>query len=119
MADFAGTAAKVTLKPPFAGHPGALVFTITLSSTTYVNGNLNLSGIKVGGGVTPAMVRFIVFNVGGSTAAYLPLFTLATTPTWANLGTLKLFTATSTEATGSLTLVLRGYALLAPSPDQV
>jgi hypothetical protein len=117
MADFAGTKAKVNARAPFGGHPGYLIFTITLSSTTYVNGNLNLSAIKIPSSISPSMVKYINFSVGGSTAAYMVLFDLAATPTFANLGTLKLFTTTSAEASGSLTLVVRGYALLVNTPD--
>lgn len=108
MADFAGTLTKVSHNAPFAGHPGAAVFQIALTAATYVNGNLNLSSIVPNlPGVQAADVKNIVFTVGG-TAAYIVNWTPAATPTWSNLGTLKLFTATGTEATGTLTFTIRG-----------
>lgn len=117
MADFAGTVAKVSVTPPFAGHDGHLIFTITLSSTTYVNGNLNISSISTGfAGITPDQVKTINFTVGAASAGYMVNFLQASTPTFSNLGTLKLYTATGTEATGSLTLTIRATAVLAASP---
>ena len=117
MADFAGVKAKVAVNYPFGGHPGACVFTITLSATTYVNGNLNLSGIKLPNVIRPTEFRAILFSIEGSTAAYMPIYTPNTTPTLANLGTLKLFTATGAEASGSLTLVVRGVGILMRAID--
>jgi hypothetical protein len=114
MADFAGTVAKVSATPPFAGHDGHLVFTITLSATTYVNGNLNISGIANAiAGITADMVKTINFTVGAASTAYMVNYLQAASPTFSNLGTLKLYTATGTEATGSLTLTIRATAVLA------
>ncbi len=120
MADVAGSLAKVTYKPPFGGHPGVFVFTVTMSATTYTAaGVLNLSTIFAPPGHTAGVVKAINFSIGGSTAAYMVLWTPATTPTFSNLGTLKLFTATGAEAGGSLTLVITGVAILASSTDVV
>ncbi len=116
MSTFAGTYAKVSLKTPHSGLPGHLIFTITLAATTYVNGDLNLRSFSIPGH-TPAVVKAINFSIGGSTAAYLVLYTPATTPTFAAMGTLKLFTATGAEASGSLSLVVTGHAVLASSTD--
>lgn len=116
MADFAGTVAHVASAAPFGGHPGALAFSITLSATAYVSsGTVNLSGIKVPPGVNPDQLKSVTWDVGGVAAGYMVVWTPATTPTWANIGVLRLYTATGTEATGSLTLVVRGTALIFPA----
>ncbi len=128
MADFAGT---ITLKagpiPNFGGHPGMFAFQIALSSTAYVGGNLNLSSIAGQlHGIDPADIAHMLFEVG-ATPGYTVNWTPAATPTWANLGTLKLFvasggvaTATSTlptavsegSATGDLLAVIQGHNAL-------
>lgn len=115
MADFAGTVSKVAAAAPFGGHPGALMFRITLSATSYVSsGTLNLSSIAPPPGVTADQVKSIGFAVDAA-AGYMITWTPATTPTWSNLGTLRLWTATGVEATGSLTLKVNGTAHIMPS----
>ena len=108
MADFAGTVALVGMDSPHGNHHGVLTFTITLSSTAYAGGNLNLSAIDWPPGVQASQVGFINFTVGAAAAGYMVSFLPAASPTFANLGTLKLYTATGTEATGSLTLTVQG-----------
>lgn len=114
MADFLGTAAVVSSVAPFGGHAGQLVFTITLSAATYGGGNLNLSGIKWPPNVTADMVKSVHATAGATSAAYMVNYLHAATPTFANLGTLKLFTATGAEAAGTVTLTVRGTAIIHP-----
>lgn len=106
MADFAGT---VTLKagpfPAFANHPGLFAFQIALSAASYVGGNLNLSTIApMLKGIEPADIAHISFEAG-ATPGYVPNWTPAATPTWANLGTLKLFVAGGGVAATSSTAI--------------
>jgi hypothetical protein len=118
MADFAGTITKTSFAQPFGGHPGMLTFTITLTAATYASPTLNLTSIADELPlVSPTDVKDIKFNVGAS-AGYMVSWTPNASPTWANMGDLKLFTDTSTEATGTLTfkitataMVFRNYAL--------
>lgn len=106
MADFAGTIA-LTNGPfqSFANHPGMFAFTITLSTTAYVGGNLNLTGIdgKLKG-IQPKDIAAIMFDVG-ATPGYVVNWTRAASPTWANLGTLKLFVAGGGAAATSSTAI--------------
>lgn len=112
MADFAGTPAFVAYRDAFGGHPGEGVFTITLSAAAYAGGNLNLASIAPkfkGSNAQPQNFKHFDFRAHGSSGnCYLVLFTPAASPTWANLGTLKLFTATNTEAAGTLSLTVYG-----------
>lgn len=118
MADFLGTAALVDWKNAFSGHPGHLIATITLTAGTYGAGNLNLSSIigNVPASISarPDKIKAVHFHVGG-TPAYMVNWTKATTPTWSNLGTLGLFTATGTAATGTLTFVVQVTVILGDS----
>ena len=112
MADFQGTLALTSFCPAFGGHPGSINFTFTLSAAAYGGGNLNISGIsQFLTNVAPADIQEISFEVG-STAAYSPVWTKATAPTFANLGTLELYTTTSAEASGTLTLTVRCQAVV-------
>lgn len=118
MADFAGTPAFVAYRDAFGGHPGEGVFTITLSAATYGGGNLNLSSIASkfrGANAQPQNLKFFDFRAHGSSGnCYLVLFVPAASPSWANLGTLKLFSATNTEATGTLTFTVYGRFSVIP-----
>lgn len=110
MADFAGTPAFVAYRDAFGGHPGEGVFTITLSASAYAGGNLNLSSIAGkfrGANAQPQNLKFFDFRAHGSSGnCYLVHFVPAASPAWSNLGTLKLFTATNTEAAGSLSFTV-------------
>lgn len=111
MANFAGTLAKTYLRVPTGAAPGELEFTYTLSATVYVaNGTVNLSALLAP--IDNYSPSSAMFSVESSSAAYMCVFTPAANPTVANVGTLQLFTATSTAASGSLTLVVRGRVLL-------
>ena len=118
MADFSGTVAYVGHKDAFAGHAGFVAFKITLSAATYGGGDLNLSGIAPrfkGANLTPANVApYLQFRAHSATANYLVNFIPAATPTWANLGTLKLFSATATEASGTLSFVVYATGFVNP-----
>ena len=118
MADFAGTPAFVAYRDAFGGHPGEGVFTITLSAAAYAGGNLNLASIAPkfkGSNAQPQNFKFFDLRAHGSSGnCYLVLFAPAASPTWDNLGTLKLFTATNTEASGSLTLTVYGRFSVMP-----
>lgn len=115
MADFAGTVSKIGGgEAPFGNHHGALLFQIALSATTYAGGNLNLSSIAIPPGVQPSQLAFFNFTVSAS-AGYMISFVPNASPTFANLGALHLYTATGTEATGSLTLTVYGRAEIAKS----
>lgn len=115
MADFAGTAALVDWKVPFEKHPGHVVATVTLTAATYGSGNLNLSTIASSLpsqiAAHPEWIQAVMFQVG-STNTYLVNWTKASSPTWSNLGTLALNTATGTAATGTLTFVVQCYIVL-------
>ena len=119
MADFSGTVAYVGHKDAFAGHAGFVAFNITLSAATYGGGNLNLSGIAAkfkGANLTPANVApYLQFRAHGTSNNYFVNFIPATTPTWANLGTLKLYSATATEATGTLSFVVYATGFVNPT----
>jgi hypothetical protein len=112
MADFAGTAVAVSGYAPFGGHPGELIFTINLAAAAYGGGNLNLSAVRWPPMVTADMVKAIFFEAGSPAAAYMVSYLHSATPTFANLGTLKLFTATGAELSGSVTLTVRGVAFI-------
>jgi hypothetical protein len=112
VANFAGTLASTYFRAAAGPAPGILEFTYTLSTTAYVDaGVVNLSniGIPLDSGL---QVQSIQFTIESSSAAYMPVFTPAAAPTLTNLGTLSLFTATSTKANGNLTVVIRGRAVL-------
>jgi len=116
MPDFAfASLSKVVEKAPFGGHPGVLIFDIVLSGTTYANGNLNIATLLGGllGGYLAESVKAIDFTCLSGAAVYIPQFAPASPPTWVNLGTLKLFTATATEAVGALTVTIRAVVILA------
>lgn len=119
MADFAGTPAFVGYRDAFGGHAGEGVFTIRLSSAAYSGGNLNLSSLASkfrGANAQPANFKHFDFRAHGDSGnCYFVLFAPAASPSWSNLGTLKLFTATNTEAAGSLTLTVYGRFSILPA----
>lgn len=119
MADFAGTPAFVAYRDAFGGHPGEGVFTITLSAAAYGGGTLNLSSIASwfrGSNAQPQNLKHFDFRAHGSSGnCYHVLFTPAASPSWADLGTLKLFSATNTEATGTLTFTVYGRFSVLPT----
>jgi hypothetical protein len=111
MADFAGTITLTAYVAPFMGHAGTACFTITLSSSPYTGGNLNLTGVADRfTSVTPASFRAITFNVGAASAAYIINWVPAAQPTWANLGTLRLFSNSTTEVSGTVTFTITATA---------
>jgi hypothetical protein len=112
MADFAGTLSLVSFQPHTGQFGGNFVFKIALAAATYASPVLDLSSISDRlEGVSATDVASITFTVGAS-AAYMVSWAPAATPTWDNMGDLKLFTATSTEATGTLTFQVIGTASL-------
>ena len=111
MANFAGTLAETYFRAAAGPSPGILEFTYTLSTTTYVDaGTIDISALKVP--IDVAQVISIDWSVESSAAAYMCVYTPAGTPALNSLGTLSLFTATGSKATGNLTCVVRGRALL-------
>ena len=104
MSVFAGVVAKRGYIAPHGQNIGYINGTITLTGTTYVNGDLDLSALDMVG-INPENLKGAHFTVGGSTG-YMVTWTRAATPVWTALGTLKLYSATGTEATGSLTLTI-------------
>lgn len=119
MAAFSGTVAHVGHKDAFAGHAGFVAFTITVSAAAYGGGDLNLSSIAPklkGVNLTPANIApYLQFRAHSATANYLVNFIPAASPTWANLGTLKLFSATATEAAGVLSFVVYATGFVNPA----
>ena len=112
MATFAGTLAETYFRAAAGPSPGILEFTYTLSSTVYVDaGTIDISALKVP--IDVAQIISIDWSIESSAAAYMCVYTPATTPALTNLGALSLFTATGSKAAGSLTVVVRGRALLA------
>ena len=113
MADFSGTVTLTAFVAPFGGHAGVAAFSITLTSSAYAGGNLNLSGVSDRfKSVTPASFKSILFTVGAASAAYTVNWLPAASPTWANLGTLKLFTDSTTELSGEVSFTVTGTATL-------
>ena len=119
MADFAGTPTFVSYRDAFGGHTGEGVFNIALSAATYVGGTLNLSSIASkfkGSNAQPQNFKFYDFRAHGASGnCYFVLFVPNASPTWDDLGTLKLFSATNTEASGTLSFTVYGRFSVLPT----